>query len=426
MKLQNVLTFRLSVLKAIGIALWAVGFYFAIIKEINNKTDDSLTSYAEALITDYLAGVPLPDTHNGAGNNYYIHTVPDEYAESHSHIRYRDMETYVPNDNKFEQTRAVTYIFKSNDDKYHELTVFTPTIDKQNLKNSIFIWLVVLYFGLLTGMIIVNLWTIRHSMKPLKRLFGWLDTYKLGKNIKPLENDTRITEFRKLNETVMRSIERNEKQYEQQKLFIANASHEMQTPLAVCRNRLEMLLDEEELTENQMAEIIKTLHTLKELTETNRSLLLLCKIDNGQFAAHGPVSLKEVTAHAVNNLKPVYSRMKITVSNMCEEAPVADMDEQLANVLMTNLVKNAFVHNIEGGEINITSDSSHIRIENTGQPERLDSDKIFERFYHSAGKKSSTGLGLAIVKAICSQYGMEITYSFSNGKHAFEIRKSKN
>ena len=55
-----------------------------------------------------------------------------------------------------------------------------------------------------------------------------------GKNIKPLENDTRITEFRKLNETVMRSIERNEKQYEQQKLFIANASHEMQTPLAVC------------------------------------------------------------------------------------------------------------------------------------------------------------------------------------------------
>ena len=245
MKLQNVLTFRLSVLKAIGIALWAVGFYFAIIKEINNKTDDSLTSYAEALITDYLAGVPLPDTHNGAGNNYYIHTVSDEYAESHSHIRYRDMETYVPNDNKFEQTRAVTYIFKSNDDKYHELTVFTPTIDKQNLKNSIFIWLVVLYFGLLTGMIIVNLWTIRHSMKPLKRLFGWLDTYKLGNNIKPLENDTRITEFRKLNETVMRSIERNEKQYEQQKLFIANASHEMQTPLAVCRNRLEMLLAEE-------------------------------------------------------------------------------------------------------------------------------------------------------------------------------------
>lgn len=60
MKLQNVLTFRLSVLKAIGIALWAVGFYFAIIKEINNKTDDSLTSYAEALITDYLAGVPCP------------------------------------------------------------------------------------------------------------------------------------------------------------------------------------------------------------------------------------------------------------------------------------------------------------------------------------------------------------------------------
>lgn len=426
MKLQNVLTFRLSLLKAIGIALWAVCFYFAIIKEINNKTDDSLTAYAESLITDYLAGEPLPDTHNGSGNNYYIHAVSDEYAKSHSHIRYRDMETYVADDNKFEQTRAVTYIFISNDDKFHELTVFTPTIDKQRLKNAIFIWLVVLYFGLLLGMIIVNLWTIRHSMKPLERLFSWLNSYKLGKNIKPLENNTKITEFRKLNDTVMRSIERNEKQYEQQKLFIANASHEMQTPLAVCRNRLEMLLDEEGLSESQMAEIIKTLHTLKELTETNRSLLLLCKIDNGQFADSRPVNLKKITLQAVNNLKPVYSRMKITVNNMCGDDMVADMDESLAGVLMTNLIKNAFVHNVEGGEINIMSDSRHIRIENTGQPDKLDSDKIFERFYHSPGKKSSTGLGLSLVKAICSQYGMSISYSFSNGKHAFEISKSKN
>lgn len=425
MKLQNVLTFRLSVLKAIAIALWAVCFYFAIIKEINNKTDDSLTNYAESLITDYLAGMPLPDTHNGSGNNYYIHAVSDEYAEKHSHIRYRDMDTYVTDDNKFEQTRAVTYIFKDNNDKFHELTVFTPTIDKQNLKNSIFIWLIVLFFGLLAGIIIVNIWTVSHSMRPLKRLFGWLDAYKLGKNIKPLENNTRITEFRKLNETVMRSIERNERQYEQQKLFIANASHEMQTPLAVCRNRLEMLLDDEGLTEEQMAEIIKTLHTLKELTETNRSLLLLCKIDNGQFASVKPVSLKEVTAQAVNNLKPVYSRMKITVNNMCEEAPVIDMDESLAVVLMTNLIKNAFVHNIQGGEINITSDREHIKIENTGQADKLDSDKIFERFYHSPGKKSSTGLGLAIVKAICAQYGMDVTYTFNNGKHAFEISKCK-
>ena len=56
MKLQNVITFRLSVLKAVSIALWAVCFYFAIIKEINDKTDEALTNYAETLITDYLSG----------------------------------------------------------------------------------------------------------------------------------------------------------------------------------------------------------------------------------------------------------------------------------------------------------------------------------------------------------------------------------
>lgn len=425
MRLQNVITLRLSLLKAVVIALWAFFFYFAIIKEISDKTDDNLTEYAEALITDYLAGQPLHESHKGSDCQYYIHKISENYASARSHIRYKDMEVYMEEKNEYEPARTITYIFRTDDGQYRELVVFTPTIDKSNLKQAIFGWLAVLYIGLIGAMIIVNLWTVRHSMKPLETLFRWLDAYKLGQKGKPLENDTSITEFRKLNETVTNSVKRNEKQYEQQNMFIANASHEMQTPLAICQNRLEMLLDDENLTESQMADIIKTLRTLKSLSATNRSLLLLCRIDNGQFVNHVPVNFRKLTDKILSDLKSVYAYKKITVKGNYTDAPVADMDESLANILLSNLLKNAFTHNVEGGEITITADGSMFRVANTGCPAALDEHKIFERFYHSAENKSSTGLGLALVQSICRLYGMTIRYSFDKGQHTFEITDSK-
>lgn len=425
MKLQNVITFRLSILKAVCIALWAVCFYFAIIKEINNATDKTLTNYAETLITDYLAGEKLPESSEISGRQYFIHKVSDEYAARHQHIRYKDMEVYYKERHNYEPSRTISYIFRTDDGQYRELVVFTPTIDKENMKRSILYWLIALYVVLLAGITAVNLWTVRHSMKPLNVLLNWLDDYKLGKKSTPPDSKTNITEFQILDETLRRSVERNERQYDQQKMFIANASHEMQTPLAVCTNRLEMLLDEDNLTETQMADIIKTLRTLKSLSATNRSLLLLCKIDNGQFVNRKPVNLGEVTAKILPDLKSVYSYKRITVTTSTDNAPTVEADESLANILVSNLLKNAFIHNTDGGRISVTADATGYAVANTGSLERLDESKIFERFYHSADKKSSTGLGLALVKAICNLYGFEIRYTFDKGMHTFRINTGK-
>lgn len=421
MKLQNVITFRLSILKAVCIALWAVCFYFAIIKEINNKTDEALTNYAENLITDYLAGIELPPSSEISGNLYQIRKVSADYAKRHRHIRYKDTEMYLSSNYGHEPARAVTYIFKTDNGQYLELSVFTTTIDKNELKQAILYWLIALYVVLLAGITGVNLWTVRHSMKPLKRLFDWLDSYKLGQNNKPLDNPTGITEFKKLNETVQKNIERSEQQYKQQKMFIANASHEMQTPLAVCSNRLEMLLDDETLTEGQMAEIIKTLRTLKNLSSTNRSLLLLCKIDNGQFNNNVTINFKDIAERFLPDLMSIYGHKHITVNADMPCAPLAEMDASLADTLISNLLKNAFVHNTPGGRISIKADENTFSIANTGVAEPLDKNKIFESSYHSADKKSSTGLGLALVKAVCKLYGFDITYSFDNGMHVFNM-----
>ena len=259
-------------------------------------------------------------------------------------------------------------------------------------------------------------------MTPFYRLLEWLDHFRLGKKNPPLDNPTHTTEFRKLNEAVLRHTAHSESMFEQQNLFIGNASHELQTPLAVCQNRLEMLLEDETLSEHQMGEIIKTCQTLEYVSKLNKSLLLLSKIDNSQFADFKEVSLNEVLHRYVEDYQDVYSYRGITLDMQEQGTFRLMMNETLAVVLMTNLLKNAFVHNKDKGRILIEITSSSIRFGNTGDGVALDGKRIFERFYQGNKKKEgSTGLGLAIVDAICRQCGLQIRYRFADPMHWFEI-----
>ena len=207
-------------------------------------------------------------------------------------------------------------------------------------------------------------------------------------------------------------------------MFIGNASHEMQTPLAICNSRLEMLLEDPSLTERQMEEIVKTRQTLEQLSRMNRSLLLLTKIDNGQFADVADVNFTESIQRLLPDYEMVYASKNIRLQTELQGDFIVRMDESLAQTLLSNLLKNAFVHNHEGGEITIKATTDSLLFENTGAPESLNRDYIFERFYHSSDNRQSLGLGLAVVKAICQRYGLRIDYAFNNGKHAFTIVKN--
>ena len=175
------------------------------------------------------------------------------------------------------------------------------------------------------------------------------------------------------------------------------------------------------LTEQQMEEILKTYQTLEYASKLNKSLLLLSKIDNSPFADVREVCLNEVLRRYVDDYQEVYDYRAITL-DMHEQGNFrVVMNDTLGTVLVTNLLKNAFVHNIDKGSIRIEVTPSALRIGNTGTSEPLDEKRIFERFYQGTKKEGSTGLGLAIVDAICRQCRLEVRYRFVDGMHWFEV-----
>ena len=422
MKLFHLVLWRISLALIVVLTVWAGFFYMAVVEEVNDEVDDTLEDYSEGLIIRALSGEDMPTASNGSNNQYYLYEVSESYAASHPQITYRDEMVFITEKSETEPARVLITIFRTEDERYMELVVYTPTIEKLDLLRAILGWIIFLYVLLLLIILSINIWVFRKNMKPLYILLKWLDSSQLGKKNEPLENTTKITEFRKLNAATMAFAERGEKLFEQQKTFIGNASHEMQTPLAICRNRLEMLMEDETLTEHQLNELIKTHQTLENLTRMNRSLLLLCKIENGQFADTRSVCLNDILTHYLDDYKEVYAYRNITVTVTTDSSFCVEMNDSLVSVLVTNLLKNSFVHNIDGGFIYIKITANTFEISNTGE-KPLDRERIFERFYQGQKKEGSTGLGLALVDSICKANHLKIDYTYVENRHIFTISK---
>ena len=404
------------------LSAWAFVFYWGMIEEVNDEVDDSLEDYSELIIMRSLAGKDLPSNDNGSNNQYFLREVDAAYALSKESICYRDSMVYIDEKNESEPARILTTLFKDKDERFYELSVYTPSIEKRDLKESIFYLLIGLFVILLVIILLINIWVFHRSMKPFYQLLEWLEHYRLGKNNEKLSIETHTTEFRKLNEAVSRYVAHSEEVFEKQKQFIGNASHELQTPLAICQNRLEMLLEDETLGEQQMSEIMKTYQTLEYLSKLNKSLLLLSKIDNHQFSEEKEVCLNEVLHRYMDDYQEVYAYRDITLTVEEEGELYWRMNETLAVVLITNLLKNAFVHNINKGNIRIVISSSGIRFGNTASGLALDGSRVFDRFYQGSKKKEgSTGLGLAIVDAVCRHSSLKIRYRFEEDMHWFEV-----
>ena len=404
---------------------WAVFFYLGIMSEVNDEVDDSLEDYSELIITRSLAGKELPAHDSGSNNQYFLREVDESYVRSHQAISYRDSMIYIKEKNETEPARILTTIFKDKENRHYELSVFTPTIEKRDLQEAIFHLLIALFATLLIAILVINIWVFRRSMKPFYQLLNWLDKYRLGQENEPLDISTYTTEFRKLNEAVKRYASHSEEIYRQQKLFIGNASHEIQTPLAVCQNRIEMLMEDESLSEEQLSELAKTYQTLEYVSKLNKSLLLLSKIDNSQFVDTTTVSINELVHRYMDDYQEVYDYKEIQITLNEKENFHLQINETLATMLITNLLKNAYVHNNEHGTIQIEIGKDYITFSNSGDLQPLDEKRIFERFYQGKKKEGTTGLGLAIVAAICRQCSLAVSYRFVNNMHEFHVTNNK-
>lgn len=404
-------------------AVWGVLFYYAIIDEVVDETDDTLENYGEILMESALHDPSILETEGSLMSFYKFTPISEEEGRHYRQVFY-DATVYIELEDEDEPVRVMCTAFRMPDGQYYELKLMISILERDDMVEAMLWYLGALFLLFLICTSIGIQLVLKGVFRPLHRLLDWLHCIQPGKEVPPLDNPTKIREFRQLSDAALDMGNRSYKAYEEQKQFIENASHELQTPLAIVRGKVELLAESEGMTEQQMEQLDEIYATLGRAVKLNKSLLLLSRIENGQYTEMEDVSVDEILDELLPDLMDIYEHKQVRLIRKREEQPfIIRCNHSLAQILVSNLVKNSLLHNREEGELQVLTTPTSLVIKNTGDVP-LDGEKLFRRFYHGMdGKKDSTGLGLAIARSIALSSSLKLTYEWQDGMHTFRLVK---
>ncbi|WP_418502294.1 sensor histidine kinase [Flagellimonas sp.] len=423
MKLLNQSLTYLSFSILAIVAIWGVLFYVNTLNEIKSSIDEGLENYKRLIIQNAQKDSTILTKTYFDESFFTIRkleesralAVKDQYLDTEILMQDADDEEL-----EMEPVRMLVTAF-GIDGQYYELKVANSMVEEDDLIKELLRDVIWLYVILIIAIILVNNFVLKKLWKPFYHVLDQLKNFRLGHSQHLAQTHTRTKEFLDLQKVVNTLLEHTINTFEQQKQFIGNASHELQTPLAIATHKLELVLENGKLDSNDARNLTETYQIIQRLVHLNRSLLLLTKIENHQFLDNQTISVNAMVRQAIDDMEDITAFKDISVHIQETTELSTQMDTALAHILISNLIRNAISHNVKHGKIEISITESDLKIYNTGNSEALDDTLIFDRFHKSGPTSNSTGLGLAIVKAITDFYAFRVTYSFQDGLHCFEL-----
>ncbi|MFT3903864.1 MAG: HAMP domain-containing sensor histidine kinase [Niabella sp.] len=306
-----------------------------------------------------------------------------------------------------------------NDELYY-LTVETNVEETEETVAAIAIVTLVFFLILVVGFLILNRRLSARLWQPFRTTLSRLKTFNLNNQTPIVFEKSDTVEFEELNAALSKLLEHNISVYKSQKEFTENASHELQTPLAIIKNKLDVLLQDEGLTERQYHIAEEINKALTRGSRINRNLLLLAKIGNYQFDASEVVNFDKLLEQCLEILHEHFEQKHIAVHVNIVSGLQVNGNISLSEILINNLLLNAIRHTLPGGSITVTLTGSGLQVANSGK-QALDPDLLFKRFSKQAADNMGSGLGLSIVYEICKFHNWKVQYRFEDSCHIFSV-----
>ena len=264
----------------------------------------------------------------------------------------------------------------------------------------------------------------KYILAPFKRTMRVIQSFDLKQKESIHLPGTRTSEFQELNEFLKKMTDKAREDYQSLKEFTENASHELQTPTAIIRGKLDLLM-ESEIRDEQAILIAEMQNALERLSRIHSSLTLLTKLENKEYEAREPVCISRLTREALNSFEELILMKALVLSADIEEKVYVALHASLADLLLTNLISNAIRHNVAPGAgqglIFVKLSREGLVIANTGREPQVPTEELFERFKKGNPGSDSIGIGLAIVRQICDLSHFDITYQFNAGFHILAV-----
>ena len=390
-------------------------FYYLLRSQVNQNINIELEKRKNSIISQLLSVHSSGLTPSNQNEKIVITPLKEI---KNPQLNFCDTIFYTKNGKKYIPFRQLGFITNFNNSNYY-IQIYKSLEETDNLIIRIFFIMVILVFMIIITLLII----VRHTS-----LRAWNVFYDTIKNINNYDinshnefslKKSEVKEFDDLNRVLIAMTERINRDYSNMKEYTENASHELQTPLAIINSKMELLLQSDNLDEKQLKAVMDAYEATNRLSKMNKTLLLLAKIENRQFPESKLISPQKLINYQLENLEDLIESKKIKVVKHFDEDIVIEMNPYLAEILLSNLIKNAIRHNLNGGELIIQISHNLICISNSGNELKADKRSIFDRFHKQSFSPESLGLGLAIVQKICEVYDFKIRYVYKNMQHQF-------
>ncbi|MCD6544876.1 MAG: HAMP domain-containing histidine kinase [Flavobacteriaceae bacterium] len=391
----------------------SITIYFTLKRIISEKQDARLEFYKDLIARKIKYENPLP-----------IFEVDDYISKNpvKDTLYYKDTLFYmiVNGVEKHEKYRQLTSI-ENLPGKTVKIITRDSLVKNQDFILIITISVAIVIFLLMITVYFVNTITMRNVWNPFNENLETLKNFSLESNQPIHLQETNIDEFQELNKSLIKLTEKINSDYKNLKEFTENASHEMQTPLAIMQSKAEMLMQSDNLSRTQLQQIRAIYLAGQRLSKLNKTLLLLAKIDNQQYKTKEIIDINEAIERQLELFEDFIENKKIKLNKKSTLSTKIEANPLLFDMVISNLISNAIKHNIDHGSIDILTTDLFISISNTGIPPKLNSTTLFERFKKESSSSNSFGLGLAIVKKVCDNYHWKINHSFIENQHNITV-----
>ena len=393
--------------------------YLTIKKVIYKQVDNSLIT-EKTIIQDQIEQTDtIPDFEATFGHQIEVKLL--NYAVR-NYQSIKDTDIY---DSKTDSFTPFRYIYSTGNTiqkKGYIITIFQEISEKNELLQDISLYMFFLFFSLLLISILINYLIARRLWGPFYKSVKIAGKFDIQSD-KPLDlPKTDINEFNQLNDVFYDMTHKMRNDYLNLKEFSENASHEIQTPLAVIRSKTDLLMQQNNLNKESLSLIKSINEATTKLFKLNQGLLLISKIDNQAFHEKKLVSLKNILESGLENYTEILQLKKIKVELDLTDGGLVEMNDVLAEILISNLLSNAVRFNIDNGFIKCHIDRNNLIISNPGPSMTIDPEFLFRRFHKGSDNPHSVGLGLSIVKKITETYRMNITYTCDNYVHEISLQ----
>ena len=307
------------------------------------------------------------------------------------------------------------------DSTYLQLSLYDVIVESDDIMDGVvrsLTWLFVLLGG---GVIIGSFLISRVLLRPFQQTLQEISRFNLSE-ARPLELPrTSTTEFNQLNQFIRQMTDQMRGDYQRVKEFSENASHEIQTPLAVAKGKLELLSQGDDLTAEHLAMIGTAYQAVDEVSKLAKSLMLLTKIENAEFSDFRPIDASEQLRQTVADFEELIALKALTLTVDIRDGISLNNHPVLFRILVNNLITNAIRHNRRAGNIQVRLLATELLVTNTGAPLAATPEQLFERFKKNQQSSESLGLGLSIVKKIADISGYSVQYQYAEGWHTVRI-----